>query len=251
MQAAEHLDRGGLAGAVGAEEAVDLAVAHLEIDTLHGLEATEALSEGPGADRDAAVGAGLVAVAGKVGDGHIALEVAQDRDERVLERGRRGAHLGHDEAGGAQGLADRPLSLADVAHHHVEAVAEPLNIGGSGVFREHRLRGAEIGGPNLEPLEPEAAAELGRRADPVDAPLVHEGDPVAPLGLVEVRRREEDRHALAREPDNGIPELPARDRIDPGGGLVQQKDARLGDQRAGQRQLLLHARRSAGRPADP
>src|SRR6185369_12763819 len=77
-QAAEHLDRGGLARAIGAEEAVDLAIAHLEVDILHGLEAPEALCEGPGADRHAAVGAGLVSVARKVGDGRIALEVAQD-----------------------------------------------------------------------------------------------------------------------------------------------------------------------------
>ena len=42
------------------------------------------------------------------------------------------------------------------------------------------------------------AADLGWRADSVDASLVHEGHPVASLGLVEVRGREEDRHALAR-----------------------------------------------------
>ena len=46
-----------------------------------------------------------------------------------------------------------------------------------------------------------------------------------------------------------VPELAARDRIDAGGGLVQQQDARLGHQRAGQRELLLHAAaQPAGQP---
>ena len=46
-----------------------------------------------------------------------------------------------------------------------------------------------------------------------------------------------------------VPELAARDGIDAGRRLVQQQDARLGHQRAGQRQLLLHAAAEpAGQP---
>ena len=45
----------------------------------------------------------------------------------------------------------------------------------------------------------------------------------------------------AAEVREGIPEFAAGDGIDAGGGLVEQQDARLGDERADQRELLLHA----------
>ena len=44
-QAAQHADRGGLAGAVRAEEAEDLAFVHAERDPVHGLEGPEVLAE--------------------------------------------------------------------------------------------------------------------------------------------------------------------------------------------------------------
>jgi hypothetical protein len=44
-QGAEHLDRGRLAGAVGAEEPVDLTGRHVEVDAVHGIVLTEALAE--------------------------------------------------------------------------------------------------------------------------------------------------------------------------------------------------------------
>src|SRR5262249_52017105 len=50
QQAAEHLDRGGLARPVGAEQSVDLAVAHLEIDALDRDEVAECLAQAARAD---------------------------------------------------------------------------------------------------------------------------------------------------------------------------------------------------------
>jgi hypothetical protein len=83
----------------------------------------------------------------------------------------------------------------------------------------------------------------------VDAPLVHERHPVAALGLVEIRRRDEDRHALAREPDSASQNSRRETGSTPGGRLVQQQHCGLGHQRAGQRQLLLHAAaQPAGQP---
>ena len=53
--------------------------------------------------------------------------------------------------------------------------------------------------------------------------LVHEGDAIAALGFVQVRRGDEDGEAVGREMRQGVPELAARDRIDAGGGLVEQQ----------------------------
>src|ERR1051325_10496820 len=50
-QAAEHFDRCRLAGAVRPEQAVDLAVLHLEIDVLDGIETAKALTQILGFDR--------------------------------------------------------------------------------------------------------------------------------------------------------------------------------------------------------
>src|SRR5439155_11766819 len=55
-QAAEHLDRRGLPRPVGAEQSVDLAVAHLEIDSLDRLEGAEPLPEAAGTDGHRRVG---------------------------------------------------------------------------------------------------------------------------------------------------------------------------------------------------
>src|SRR5437667_10295055 len=75
----------------------------------------------------------------------------------------------------------------------------------------------------------------------MQASVVHEGDAMAPLRLVEIRSRQENRHALARELRERVPELAARDRIDARRRLVEQENAGLGHERAGERQLLLHA----------
>ena len=71
----------------------------------------------------------------------------------------------------------------------------------------------------------------------------------AALGLVEIRRGHHDRDALAQELRQQLPELAARHRIDAGRRLVEQDERRLVDERAGERQLLLHAARQlAGQP---
>jgi hypothetical protein len=100
-EAAEHLDGGRLAGAVGAQKAVDLAVAHLEVDPADGLEVPEGLPEGSGADGHAGVRRSLWAAAGELGDARLPFEIAQNGDERVLQGRCRGAEVMDSEVGGA------------------------------------------------------------------------------------------------------------------------------------------------------
>ena len=79
-----------------------------------------------------------------------------------------------------------------------------------------------------------------------DAALVQQRDAAAPLGLVQVGRGHQDRDAARQELRQQLPELAPRHRIDAGRRLVEQDQLGLVDQRAGQRQLLLHA---AGQPS--
>ena len=71
--------------------------------------------------------------------------------------------------------------------------------------------------------------------------FVQQRDARAALGFVEVRRRHQDGDALGQKLRQQLPELAARHRIDAGGRLVEHDHLRLVDQRAGQRELLLHA----------
>src|SRR5579872_5234219 len=61
----------------------------------------------------------------------------------------------------------------------------------------------------------------------------------AALGLIHIVRRHEQSHAAAREVEEQIPQVAARDRIDAGGGFVQEENARFVQQRGRQCQPLL------------
>ena len=88
-----------------------------------------------------------------------------------------------------------------------------------------------------------------RRVDREQLSLVEQRDPRAALRLVQIRRRHDDRDALSEKLGKQLPELAARDRIHTGRRFVEQDQRRLMDQRAGQRELLLHATRQlVGQP---
>ena len=133
------------------------------------------------------------------------------------------------------------LSGLHLVYQHVEAVAEPLDIDDPVALRQGGLGPAQVARAHLQTLQPQGLAQLGRRAGPMQASVVHEGHAMAPLRLVEIRRCQENRHALARELRERVPELAARDRIDARRRLVEQENAGLGHERAGECQLLLHA----------
>src|SRR6266446_9233015 len=75
----------------------------------------------------------------------------------------------------------------------------------------------------------------------MDPAFVHQGHAGAAFGFVEVWCRNHNGDSLARQISQRVPELTTRDGIYSGGWLVQQEDFRLDDQRASERELLLHA----------
>ena len=80
------------------------------------------------------------------------------------------------------------------------------------------------------------------------APLVEEGDAVAPLGLVQVVGGDDEGDALGGEVVDDRPEAAAGDGIDAARGLVEEDQARVVEQRAGEGQPLLPA--AGERPGD-
>ncbi len=245
QQPAEHLDRGRLAGAVGPEQPVHLTVFHLQRQVVNRAEGAERPRDVFRADRHLAAGARAVAPARK----HRVLDRAAERpqlsDERILQRRRIRADVGDRQARLPEPLADHGLAGRLVVHEHVEAVAEALDVDDVGVvavrFVEDQLGRAQARRPHLEPRGPQAVAERGRRADLLKRARVHQRDTVAALGLVEVRRRDQDGQAVGRQVRQRVPELSPRHRVHAGRRLVKQQHARLGHERTGQGQLLLHA----------
>ncbi len=80
-----------------------------------------------------------------------------------------------------------------------------------------------------------------------DPAPVHDGDPVASLCLVHVRCPRHQGEPAAEQVVENLPELSARDGVDPGGRLVEQQQLGLVNERAAQMQLLLHAARELRR----
>ena len=91
------------------------------------------------------------------------------------------------------------------------------------------------GDAQLEQLAAKAGEQRRRRVERDDLADVHDRDAVAqPLRLVEVVRREQDRQVAAgAQAGDHVEQLVPDPRVQPDGRLVEEQDARLGDQRAG------------------
>jgi len=96
-----------------------------------------------------------------------------------------------------------------------------------------------------------AGHHRGRSAGGQDLARVDGGQPVERLRFLHVGGGDQHAHTGPAGSDaiDELPELPAGQRIDAGGGLVQDQEVRVVDQRAAQAELLLHAARElAGGP---
>ena len=86
--------------------------------------------------------------------------------------------------------------------------------------------------------------QLLRRIAREDLSAMHERDAIAAHPFVHEMRGHEDRHALlAREIAQQLPEAVARDRIDAGGGLIEDQQLRPVEHRDCEREPLAQAHR--------
>ncbi len=237
QQAAEHAEGGRLAGAVGAEQAEDLAGLDLEADVVDGGEGAELAHQI--ADLD-----GVVAVVGAPcvrpsesdrGAAAPRSPAVQQHHEAVLEarRDRRRVDAGERAALGL----DQPHLAA--LRHRVDDV---------GIVEQPRLE-------QRAPARPPAAWR-GTRAPPRRSvtdcggpcastlPSCMTTDVLAALRLVQVRGADQHRQALVvDEVQDDLPQLAPRQRVDADRRLVEQQQVGRAHQRAGEAELLLHAAR--------
>src|SRR5262245_21465622 len=89
----------------------------------------------------------------------------------------------------------------------------------------------------------ERLGDRARRVDGEQAAALNQGDAIASIRLVHVRRRDDGGQAVGSQAPQQIPELAARDRIHAGRRLVEEQDLGPVDQRAAERELLLHPAR--------
>jgi hypothetical protein len=244
-QAAHHLEGGGLAGAVGTEQAEHLAAPHGKRNVGDGGEAAEALGQAARLDRDAIPrtlhGAGC--------GGARRLVLGREHGEvGVLEARRHGADLG-----ARCEVQQRCLRRARaVAHDEPEGAALHDRIGDLGPRADAGERGASAFAPGVG--EKDAARhplrQFCRRTGMKEPPVVQQQHVGAALGLVEIRCAPDDGDAVRDKLLHHAPQLAPRNRIDADARFVEQQDARRPHQRAGEPELLLHAaRKPSGEPA--
>ncbi len=86
-----------------------------------------------------------------------------------------------------------------------------------------------------------ASGQFARRAVELHATVFQQQHGVATFGLVEVRRRPDDRHAFACQRLHHGQQFAPTDRIDANTRLIEQQHVRLRHQRACESELLFHA----------
>src|SRR5919201_2068312 len=135
---------------------------------------------------------------------------------------------------------DEPFELAVLRERlRGELVEDARGLGGLEHDLAPVLAVADLGGGPR-------SGELGRSADGDDAPLPQNRDPFRELlRLVEVVRREQDRLAQPAERPDRLPRLPAGPRIEARGGLVEEDQLGVADQREAE---IEPAPLSAGEP---
>ena len=169
----------------------------------------------PGDAQEHVVQAGLL-------DGH-----ALQPDARAVQR----AHqLGHVLRGALEVQAQLAVGRLAARGHRGQHIVGPRRV----------LAGPEL---QLDDLFADLALELRRRAAGDDPALVDDGDLVGQaVGLLEVLRGEEDRHAeLVVEAAHFFPDRRPAGRVEARGGLVQEQDTGVVDEGEGQVEAALHA----------
>ncbi len=229
-QAGEHLDGGRLAGAVGAEEAEDLALGDLEAHMVDGDEIAERAGE----------------IADLDGVGHAASTGAAVSDTSWMNTS--------SSEGSRSAISWTAMPAAARARLDPGPVARALGDGQVNDVAEQRRRGARracAGAPRPRGAGRRRCSDTMRpasrrcsatgRVEGDDSPAVEERDPVAALRLVHVGRGDEHGDALGDHLVDDEPQVAPRDGVDAERRLVEEQDLRLVDEGAAEAELLLHA----------
>ena len=133
----------------------------------------------------------------------------------------------------------------------VRALAEQLNIDHARQpLREPRVARSRSAAMTSITSPLQAGAKRRRRVQREQPAFVQQRDARAALGLVEIRRRHQDRDALAQKLRQQLPELAPRHRIDARGRLVEQDDLRVRAPACRRAPASASCRRRADPPGD-
>ena len=175
----------------------------------------------------------------------VVVAAAGQAQEDVLQAG-----LAAGQVGQAGAAAGGEVEQADEGGLHVGGLQGDGAIGRGGVgvdggdgregaqVRRGQVAGGQAGADRGR--HPEPADQGGRGVAGDDAPAVHDRDPVAELlGLLHVVGGQDDRRTAGPDPADGVPEVAAGLRVEPGRRLVEEDDAGVVDQGQGDREALL------------
>src|SRR5882762_3165267 len=104
----------------------------------------------------------------------------------------------------------------------------------TGDFRGRDFDALGAGGLHVRKLAQRIGSAVGD-----ELAIINVGDVAAALGLVHIVRGDEERDAVAGKLEEQIPELAARDGVDAGGGLVEEKELGLVQHGAAEGEALL------------
>ena len=148
-----------------------------------------------------------------------------------------GRHTGCREVGSKSSLRSRRGAVPKNADDVSEDVGRP----GVGETNQRPDGRARVDADDFDQGAGDKGLDLLRGAVVADPATVEEGDVGAPFSLVHVGRRDDHRCPRTMQPGEHPPELTARDRVDAGGGLVEQQQLGLVHERGREHELLLHA----------
>src|SRR4030065_493071 len=115
--------------------------------------------------------------------------------------------------------------------------------------RRRRPRGPAPFATDLEDHAGVEALHLLRGSQRQEFPLVEKGQPLEPLRLVEIGRRDKDRDPFPQQPVENSPEVPPGDGGDAVGRLIEEEHPRRVDEGAGKPPFLFHPAGEAPRQA--
>ena len=173
------------------------------------------------------------------------LLATDEEDEGLFHAWGRPAHLQQTDAGCLQRAAHLRQPRVRLIEEDAQHVAVALHLQHARLAIQHADGSTPVVWVQLHQLPRQAGQDGLRRVAADQPPGVHQPHALATLGLVHVRRADDDGHSLKQEVGQDVPELPPRDGIDAGGGFVEQQQIGLVDQGTGQGEFLLH---TAGEP---
>ncbi len=163
------------------------------------------------------------------------------------------AHVGHRQVAGVQRGAEGGECLFDV----VDDDPDPVALEALDLADHERLAGDPgellIAGlaaeRDIDDLSVERrSAQVVRRVEQQQFTVAQQPDEIALTGLADVLGGDHERLAVLGHAPEPLPELAAKDGIDPCRRLVEEHECRVLDEGGGERQPALHP---AGRVGDP